>query len=115
MKYKYSKLARKICTGLSWECLIDYQAKFNFCTGKTAGAILGLISEAMLNPETYFDIRSKLKVTEQQFNAIGGIQDHLKTIISKLQFDFIFIEGYTIVYKPYGYVTRDWMIVDETN
>lgn len=65
------------------------------CTGKTTGAALGLIGEAMQNPETPVASRSiRFKERREELKVAAGI-------VSKLNLKFFEFGRESLTYKPY--------------
>jgi len=114
MKYKYSKLAKEHYKSYTMEQLINMQSVYDCCTGKTTGSLLGLISTVILNPELDFDIKVYTQVSSFQYQGSGGIADCLDELINKLGLNYLIHsrKHATLVYKPYGYVTKDWVEVE---
>lgn len=79
------------------------QVKPGFCTGKTTAHLLGLISQAMKQPEVPLKVTTEYD--KQNMTAQGGLYYVLEELLDKLKLDcmeFSKIKG-TLTYYPYMY------------
>lgn len=105
---RYSRVAK--LNGIKEDLLLwAEQVTPGFCTGKTTAHLLGLISQAMKQPEV------PLKVTpeydKQNMTAQGGLYYVLGDLLGKLGLDcmeFSKTKG-TLTYYPYTYLKAGYV------
>lgn len=113
IKYKYSKLAKRILPLVSWDMLIELQ-RTNRLTGKTTAMALSLLAQSMLSPEKVICLSSYTGLTHPQLYCSGGFIEVLRNSINSLGLDYFTLSTSrcTLTYNPYGYVTKDWVVVE---
>lgn len=111
MKYKYSKLAKTLFTGITWEQLIARQESYNNCTGKTTSEVLMLIATAMSSPEETICIREHSGLNQRRLYCRGGFISQTEHYLDKLSLEYFKLsrKDCTLTYNPYGYITKAWV------
>lgn len=105
---RYSRVAK--LNGVKQDLLLwAEKVSPGFCTGKTTAHLLGLISQAMKQPEVPLKVTSEYD--KQNMTALGGVNYVLEGLLETLGLDcmeFSKTKG-TLTYYPYTYLKQGYI------